>query len=529
MIAFAYQIRDYRALIKFNLSQAASQDILVLINSIITRYPRPSQSESDASITRGIKRSKFIESLIFSRNWMIDRSQLLSNIRRFYNNCVEYRVFFDYLNSKDQIHDDITNVSSKDFSDLVEITFDKFFLESQLLRASKFERFISVDSLLLIKFANFKQESFIALIMSRSAVEPSNLSEIELFNASKAESFNASNNTTAESNDDTPFIVSREEWKTMLKFMQTMQAVLQTNVTTIEIRQRSEDAAFSNNDNTRWNAEKLEFFDFMYDSKSINTEQVMKHADKDIYFRDVHLFLDRVKDMTLIHDDQFVRKNLFICLRDIALQWYTFEILTETKELLRYKQGLRYWTDQLLKRFKKSSNVSIVTILRERYTMNDARRRRKFRKYAFIILRAAKSTDMKFVTNQIAIIYNELDFEFQRDLIRSENISSLDTFLREIDDFKHIWWSLISRNRSNQIFPQSSYERYQDNYSYNYNQFEERLMKESADNRRYENHYSQNENQYSQNQSRYRNNYYNSDNYNNSKEEYEVYSSDRQS
>ena len=156
LIAFVYQIRNYRALIKFNLSQATSQNILVLINSIITRYSRSSQSESDVSITRDIKRSKFIESLIFSENWVIDKSQLLSNIKRFYNNCVEYRIFSDYFSFKDQIHEDLINVFLKNFSDFVEIISNKFSLKSRLLRASKFERFISFDSLLFIKFSDFK-------------------------------------------------------------------------------------------------------------------------------------------------------------------------------------------------------------------------------------------------------------------------------------------------------------------------------------------------------------------------------------
>ena len=239
LIAFVYQIRDYRALIKFNLSQAASQNILVLINSIITRYSRSSQSESDASITRDIKRSKFIESLIFSENWVIDRFQLLSNIKRFYNNCVEYRVFFDYLNSKNQIHDDITNVFSEDFSDLVEIIFDKFFLKSRLLRASKFERFISVDSLLFVKFSDLKQKSFSATsIMSRSTISGSS----------------SQSTVSASFNDEISWSIFKKKWKTMLNSMQIMQTVLHVNAANTIIRNqrhRSEDAAFSNNDNTK--------------------------------------------------------------------------------------------------------------------------------------------------------------------------------------------------------------------------------------------------------------------------------------
>ena len=308
LIAFVYQIRNYRALIKFNLSQATSQNILVLINSIITRYSRSSQSESDVSITRNIKRSKFIESLIFSENWMIDRSQLLTNIRKFYNDCVEYRAFFDYLNLKDQIHDDITNVSSKNSSDFVEIIFDKFFLESRLLRASKaskFERFVSIDLLESIKFSSL--ESFIDKNMSRS----------------RASNSSSQSTISVSSNEKISWSIFRKEWKTMLKSMQIMQAVLQATTATINIREsrKSEKATSnSNNDNTRWNAEKLRFFDSMYDNKSINTEQVMKHVEKNIYFRDVHLFIDRAKNMTVIHDEQFVRENLFICLRETTLQ-----------------------------------------------------------------------------------------------------------------------------------------------------------------------------------------------------------------
>ena len=508
LIASVYQIKNYRTLIKFSLSQTASENILVLIDSITSRYSRLSQSQF--VVSRNTQRSKSIESLIFFENWVIDRSQLLSNIKKFYNNCINYRISSDYLIFKDQIHDDLISVFSENSSDFVDIISNKFSLKSRLLRASKFERFISIDSLLLIKFSDLKQKSSSAtFIMSRSTVEP--------FNASEAESFNASDNTTTESNDDTSFIVSRKEWKTMLKFMQTMQAVLQTNVTTIETKQRSEGAAFSNNDNTRWNAEELKFFDSMYDNKSINTEQVMKHVEKNTYFRDVHLFIDRAKNMTVIHDEQFVRENLFICLRDTTFQWYISKISTEIKEFFRYEQELRYWTKQLLKKFKESADVFMITILRERYIMKNARRRRESREYASIILRATKSTELKFHVNQIAIIYNELDPEFQRNLIKSENVSSLNTFLREMNDFKHIWWALTAKNKSSS---QTTYDRYQSNN--NYNQSAGRLMNESTNNRNY-----RYENQYYQNQftERYREN---SDNYN-PRDEYAIYSPNRQS
>ena len=46
----------------------------------------------------------------------------------------------------------------------------------------------------------------------------------------------------------------------------------------------------------------------MYDKKSINIDQVMKHAKKDIYFKDVHLFIEKIKAITTIQD-QAIRRN----------------------------------------------------------------------------------------------------------------------------------------------------------------------------------------------------------------------------
>jgi hypothetical protein len=58
----------------------------------------------------------------------------------------------------------------------------------------------------------------------------------------------------------------------------------------------------------------------MYENKSILIEEFIEHAEKDIYFRDVHLFLKRVKDVTKVKNAAQIRENLFTCLRDLTLQ-----------------------------------------------------------------------------------------------------------------------------------------------------------------------------------------------------------------
>ena len=198
--------------------------------------------------------------------------------------------------------------------------------------------------------------------------------------------------------------------------------------------------------NPRWNASEVGFFDSLYDGKSISTGQAMKHARKDTYFKDVHLFIERAKDIATIQGGQHVRDNLFTCLRGSALQWYTSEISIEAKQLMRYEDEIDHWTTQLLKRFKENINVFMNIMLREQYTMKDARRRRESREYAAKILRAAKSAELESMANQIAIIYNELNVEFRRDLTKPVNVLSIDFFLREMNEVKDIWWQLTLRN-----------------------------------------------------------------------------------
>ena len=57
-------------------------------------------------------------------------------------------------------------------------------------------------------------------------------------------------------------------------------------------------------ENLKWIVSEIEFFDSMYDDKFIKTNEIMKHAKKNIYFRDIHLFIERAKNMFIIQEDQ---------------------------------------------------------------------------------------------------------------------------------------------------------------------------------------------------------------------------------
>jgi hypothetical protein len=77
-----------------------------------------------------------------------------------------------------------------------------------------------------------------------------------------------------------------------------------------------------------------------------------------------------------------VKENLFTCLRELTLQWYTFELSENIKDLLRLKNEIEFWERKLLKRFKKSFSVAMTSLIKEKYIMKNVKRRRKSKEYA---------------------------------------------------------------------------------------------------------------------------------------------------
>ncbi len=48
----------------------------------------------------------------------------------------------------------------------------------------------------------------------------------------------------------------------------------------------------------------------MYNDKFMHIDDLLKHSDKKTYFQDVHLFIERVKNILHIKDANLVRINL---------------------------------------------------------------------------------------------------------------------------------------------------------------------------------------------------------------------------
>ena len=81
-------------------------------------------------------------------------------------------------------------------------------------------------------------------------------------------------------------------------------------------------AAANNVDNSyigTCNSQEINYFDSFYDNKTIIIDNSIENVEKNIYFRDVHIFIDKIKNMTIIKSEKLIRDNLYTCFKNKIL------------------------------------------------------------------------------------------------------------------------------------------------------------------------------------------------------------------
>ena len=213
------------------------------------------------------------------------------------------------------------------------------------------------------------------------------------------------------------------------------------------------------NDNTdsniKWNFVDLDFFDFYYDDKSLVSEvNLIVNTDKNTYFRNVYLFIVRTKKMIFTRDEQLIRNNLWLNLKDIALKWWTNELFDVERRMIKMimieQEELFEWINLLHDKFKQSINVVMNSLMQQRYTLRNVVAQRESREYAQKIIRLIKNADMINVLNQLNFIYNDIDVDVRVDTLRRlKNNITINEMLSDMNEFKHDWWTKVAKLRSN--------------------------------------------------------------------------------
>ena len=195
-----------------------------------------------------------------------------------------------------------------------------------------------------------------------------------------------------------------------------------------------------------WRSKDLDFLDSklfaFYDSN------LMIRDDKNVYYRNVYFFCERIRDLATIKSEELIRVNLNICFFDYALIWYTSKLRALNRVDLRNFSLENDWIKKFKLRFKSNHSVVIDALIFERYTLVDVRSDRESFNYVQQVVNHVMNVNFQNTQQQLTWTWKNLNLDLKRDNSTSSEIISFTNFLHMIENRKKIWQELYIRNEN---------------------------------------------------------------------------------
>jgi hypothetical protein len=157
---------------------------------------------------------------------------------------------------------------------------------------------------------------------------------------------------------------------------------------------------------------------------------------KDLWFRDVFLFTDRLKDVAVIKADA-IRSNWTSCLRGTALSWYQDE--WEAYDTWRQTMSLDTIIDELISRFRDPPDKALRKLNSLQFTITSIQEGKKPASYVHQVIRAARNAGFDSHQNQLSFAYDHLQVELRTQIDRPTVNTTVYSFIQQLTD-KYINW-----------------------------------------------------------------------------------------
>lgn len=120
----------------------------------------------------------------------------------------------------------------------------------------------------------------------------------------------------------------------------------------------------------KWNQADLGYFDPHLDK--VHGEGEIVFVDKDVYYRNVVLFVQHLQSLITFKGAALVKVNVATSLRGSALEWYTSELSNFDRDALNNDPDVKSWINTLSYRFKVPTNIALDLLIDESYSLEDA-------------------------------------------------------------------------------------------------------------------------------------------------------------
>ncbi|CAG8961032.1 hypothetical protein HYFRA_00002572 [Hymenoscyphus fraxineus] len=164
---------------------------------------------------------------------------------------------------------------------------------------------------------------------------------------------------------------------------------------------------------------------------------------KDVWFRDVFLFTERIKDIALLKGQDSVQGIITSCFRGSALAWYTAELSDLERAGLR-TGSLDLLLGTLIARFKEPSALSLKKLHMLKYDTQDVRQQKEPAAYVQEVVRLSKGAGFDSVINQLLFAWNGLEPVLRQHVDMPTEATTLSSFIRALDLRKDTWYAIHS-------------------------------------------------------------------------------------
>ena len=233
----------------------------------------------------------------------------------------------------------------------------------------------------------------------------------------------------------------REMIKKSLLFRDSSLSTLPPNPDTAPKAQPTTDS-LPKTSTERWNQVNLGYFDLHLDRAYGEVKIIL--VGKDVYYRNVVLFVQRLESLVIFKKAAFIKVNIATSLQGSALEWYTSELSNFDRNDLNNDPGVKNWVNILSHRFKVPTSVALGLLTNETYSLDNARAQRSLAQYVCAIMWHSIGCNIVNVANQLFFTYKGLAPEFPVFVSPPTESMKASYFIRTLEKKQEVWHEMLT-------------------------------------------------------------------------------------
>jgi hypothetical protein len=186
-------------------------------------------------------------------------------------------------------------------------------------------------------------------------------------------------------------------------------------------------------------AYRLDELGYFYPNLPEPSDAAVVTIGKEVYYRDVNRFIQRIRDVAASRGEAVLQLHLFGNLRGSAMEWYADQIDQNAKLTLRYYPLEQGWIKMLSDRFKPVFDEAVDKLNRLRITIQDIRNGADVTSFASEVIRHARASECTTIHQQLIQVWIRMDADMQLMIPRPTNMTTMQEFFAQLDEKRSIW------------------------------------------------------------------------------------------